>query len=138
MVNAGQSCIAGKRFIVVGPVAGGIRGGVRRGDARPTRWAIRAIRRTKLGPLQSVAARDQIHEQVEESVAAGARLLQGGESPTGRVPGIRRRCSTDVRPGQPAHDEEMFGPVAAIIEAADEEDAVRIANASSSASARAC
>ena len=85
---------------------------------------------TKLGPMQSVEARDQIHEQVQESVARGARLLLGGEVPDRPGAWYPPTVLTDVRPGQPAHDEEVFGPVAAIIEAEDEADAIRIANAS--------
>jgi succinate-semialdehyde dehydrogenase/glutarate-semialdehyde dehydrogenase len=83
---------------------------------------------TKLGPMQSVKARDDIHEQVRKSVDAGARLLLGGEVPDRPGAWYPATVLTDVRPGQPAHDEEVFGPVAAIIEARDEEDAIRIAN----------
>ena len=78
--------------------------------------------------MQSVKARDEIHKQVEESVANGARLLLGGKVP-GR-PGAWYPATVlgDVHPGQPAHDEEVFGPVAAIIAAENEADAIRIAN----------
>jgi succinate-semialdehyde dehydrogenase/glutarate-semialdehyde dehydrogenase len=83
---------------------------------------------TKLGPLQSVKARDDVHAQVRESVEKGARLLCGGEIPDRAGAWYPPTVLTDVRPGQPAHDDEVFGPVAAIIEARDEADAVRIAN----------
>jgi len=86
--------------------------------------------RTRLGPLVSVAARDQIHEQVEASVRAGARRLIGGTVPDRAGAWYPPTVLADVRPGQPAHDEEVFGPVAAIIEAADEREAIAIANAS--------
>jgi succinate-semialdehyde dehydrogenase/glutarate-semialdehyde dehydrogenase len=82
----------------------------------------------KLGPMQSVKARDGIHEQVKESIAKGARLLCGGEIPDRPGAWYPPTVLTDVQAGQPAHDEEIFGPVAAIIEAKDEEDAIRIAN----------
>jgi succinate-semialdehyde dehydrogenase/glutarate-semialdehyde dehydrogenase len=85
---------------------------------------------TKLGPMQSVKARDEIHRQVTQSVERGARLLLGGAVPEKPGAWYPATVLSDVRPGQPAHDEEVFGPVASIIAAADEADAIRIANAS--------
>jgi len=78
--------------------------------------------------MQSVKARDDIHKQVRESVAKGARLLLGGEVPDRLGAWYPATVLSDVQPGQPAHDEEVFGPVAAIIAADDEADAIRIAN----------
>jgi succinate-semialdehyde dehydrogenase/glutarate-semialdehyde dehydrogenase len=127
MVNGGQSCIAGKRFIVVSAVKQAFEKAftetmqaIEMGDPRDPS--------TKLGPLQSVKARDDVHAQVRESVEKGARLLCGGEIPDRAGAWYPPTVLTDVRPGQPAHDDEVFGPVAAIIEARDEADAVRIAN----------
>jgi succinate-semialdehyde dehydrogenase/glutarate-semialdehyde dehydrogenase len=129
MVNAGQSCIAGKRFIVVKAV--------REAFEQAFVGAMRAYEMgepreegTKLGPLQAIAARDEIHKQVEESIANGARCLTGGEIPDRPGAWYPPTVLTDVRAGMPAYDEEVFGPVAAIIEAADEAEAIRIANAS--------
>jgi succinate-semialdehyde dehydrogenase/glutarate-semialdehyde dehydrogenase len=129
MVNGGQSCIAGKRFIVVRDVLEAFEKAVvdeMRGYAigDPTQEG------TRLGPMQSVKARDEIHRQVTGSVKAGARLLLGGQVPDRPGAWYPATVLSDVRPGQPAHDEEVFGPVAAIIAAADEADAIRIANAS--------
>ena len=129
MVNGGQSCIAGKRFIVVRsilePFEKALTDAMRQfemGDPRREG--------TKLGPMQSVDARDAIHRQVSESVRKGARLLLGGKVPDRPGAWYPPTVLTNVLPGQPAHDEEVFGPVAAIIAAEDEADAVRIANAS--------
>ncbi len=129
MVNAGQSCIAGKRFIVVKGVRKAFETALieamaeyQMGDPRRPE--------TKLGPLQSLAARDEIHDQVRRSVNKGARVLLGGEIPDRPGAWYPATVLTDVKPGQPAHDEEVFGPVAAIIEAENEADAIRIANAS--------
>ena len=83
---------------------------------------------TKLGPMQSVKARDEIHEQVTASIAKGARLLLGGKVPDRTGAWYPATVLTNVLPGQPAHDQEVFGPVAAIIAAEDEADAIRIAN----------
>ncbi len=129
MVNGGQSCIAGKRFIVVRsilePFEKAMTDAMRKfemGD--PSREG------TNLGPMQSVEARDEIHRQVTESVRKGARLLFGGHVPDRPGAWYPPTVLTNVLPGQPAHDEEVFGPVAAIIAADDEADAIRIANAS--------
>jgi succinate-semialdehyde dehydrogenase/glutarate-semialdehyde dehydrogenase len=127
MVNGGQSCIAGKRFIVVRPMLDQFEKaltdamrGYEMGD--PTKEG------TKLGPMVSAKARDDIHKQVEDSVAKGAKLLLGGEVPDRPGAWYPATVLSNVRPGQPAHDEEVFGPVAAIIAADDEADAIRIAN----------
>jgi succinate-semialdehyde dehydrogenase/glutarate-semialdehyde dehydrogenase len=127
MVNGGQSCIAGKRFIVVPQIKRAFEEALMRhiqafamGD--PLQEA------TKLGPLVSVKARDEIHDQVAASLKAGAKLLLGGEIPDRPGAWYPATILTDVKPGMPAYDEEVFGPVAAIIEATGEEDAIRIAN----------
>jgi succinate-semialdehyde dehydrogenase / glutarate-semialdehyde dehydrogenase len=129
MVNGGQSCIAGKRFIVVRSVLDEFEQEMVE-VMREYRMGDPADETTKLGPMQSVEARDGIHRQVMESVRGGARLLLGGEVPDRPGAWYPATVLTDVRPGQPAHDEEVFGPVAAIIAADDEADAIRIANAS--------
>jgi succinate-semialdehyde dehydrogenase/glutarate-semialdehyde dehydrogenase len=127
MVNGGQSCIAGKRFIVVRPILEPFETalveamlGYDMGDP--------AKDDTKLGPMVSVKARDEIHRQVEDSIASGARLLLGGTIPDRPGAWYPATILTDVRAGQPANDEEVFGPAAAIIVAEDEADAIRIAN----------
>ncbi len=129
MVNGGQSCIAGKRFIAVQAVRPAFEAALveamrayTMGDPRDEA--------TRFGPLQSVAARDQIHAQVEASIRAGARLLLGGRISDRPGAWYPATVLSDVAPGQPAHDDEVFGPVAAVIEARDEDDAIEIANAS--------
>ncbi len=129
MVNGGQSCIAGKRFIVVRPVLEQFESALV--DAmRAYEMGDPAKDGTKLGPMQSIKARDEIHRQVTESVRKGARLLLGGHVPDRPGAWYPATALTNVLPGQPAHDEEVFGPVAAIIAAEDEKDAIRIANRS--------
>jgi succinate-semialdehyde dehydrogenase/glutarate-semialdehyde dehydrogenase len=129
MVNGGQSCIAGKRFIVVRSILEPFEKAMveamsafEMGDP--------ANEQTKLGPMQSVDARDEIHRQVTESVRKGARLLLGGNVPERPGAWYPATVLSNVLPGQPAHDEEVFGPVAAIIAANNESDAIGIANAS--------
>ena len=127
MVNGGQSCIAGKRFIVVRSIQEPFERAMveamsayRMGDP--------ADESTKLGPMVSIKARDDIHAQVTGSVERGARLLLGGTVPERPGAWYPATVLSGVVAGQPAHDEEVFGPVAAIIAAEDEADAVRIAN----------
>ncbi|MGA0607221.1 NAD-dependent succinate-semialdehyde dehydrogenase [Phenylobacterium sp. VNQ135] len=127
MVNAGQSCIAGKRFIVLASVREAFEQALVRemegyamGDPRADD--------TKLGPLVRVADRDGVHDQVRRSVEAGARLLTGGEVPDRPGAWYPATVLAGVKPGMAAYDEEVFGPVAAVIEAQDEADAIRIAN----------
>ena len=127
MVNGGQSCIAGKRFIVVRSVLDQFEKALVE-QMRGFVMGDPAEEGTKLGPMVSVKARDDIHEQVEKSVAKGARILLGGEIPERQGAWYPATVLTNVRPGQPAHDEEIFGPVAAIIVADDEKTAIEIAN----------
>ncbi|MFL6728941.1 MAG: NAD-dependent succinate-semialdehyde dehydrogenase [Sphingomicrobium sp.] len=127
MVNGGQSCIAGKRFIVVRTVLEQFESALTNAMRA---YEIGDPRRegTRLGPMQSVSARGEIHRQVSESVRKGARVLLGGKIPDRPGAWYPATVLTNVLPGQPAHDEEVFGPVAAIIAAEDELDAIRIAN----------
>ena len=129
MVNGGQSCIAGKRFIVVRQVLEQFESALV-AAMRPYEMGDPRREGTRLGPMQSVKARDEIHRQVSDSMRQGARLLLGGKVPDRPGAWYPATVLTNVLPGQPAHDEELFGPVAAIIAAEDEQDAIRIANAS--------
>jgi succinate-semialdehyde dehydrogenase / glutarate-semialdehyde dehydrogenase len=127
MINAGQSCIAGKRFVVLESVRAAFEKafvtamrGYELGDPSDPN--------TRLGPLQSVKARDEVHDQVKRSIAGGARLLLGGEVPQRPGAWYPATVLTSVGAGQPAYDEELFGPAAAIISARTEADAIRIVN----------
>ena len=127
LINGGQSCIAAKRFIVVGPckerfeqlLAARMQTAVM-GD--PLDEA------TTLGPQARHDLRDDLHRQVVESIAGGARCLLGGKIPAGPGAFYPPTLLTDVNEGMPAYGEELFGPVAAVIVADDEADALRIAN----------
>jgi len=127
--NSGQSCIAAKRFIVVEPIAQDFierftaeMGARRVGD--PLDPAI------SIGPQARLDLRENLHRQVRESVQRGAQVVLGGQLPGG--PGVfyPPTVLTAVQPGMPAFDEETFGPVAAVVRAKDEADAIRIANGS--------
>ena len=126
-VNAGQSCICAKRFIVEAPVYDSFleklvaaMKAVRMGD--PTDPA------TDIGPQARRELRDELHGQVTQAIAEGARPLLGCQVPAG--PGAYYPASVlaDVKPGTLAAREELFGPVAAVMRARDADDAVAIAN----------
>jgi len=127
LVNSGQSCIAAKRFIVVEPVADQF---IPRflEELRSRRVGDPLARDTQVGPQARVDLRDALHRQVEESITRGARRLLGGEIPPGPGAFYPPTLLTGVDKGMPAFDEETFGPVAAVIRAKDEADAVRLAN----------
>jgi succinate-semialdehyde dehydrogenase/glutarate-semialdehyde dehydrogenase len=127
LVNSGQSCIAAKRFVVVEPVR-----------ARFEELLVERIRARRMGnPLEDGVdvgpqarpdLRDDLHRQVEASVARGARVLLGGTVPDGPGAFYPPSVLSGVAPGMPAFDEELFGPVAAVVAAKDEKDAIRLAN----------
>ena len=127
MINGGQSCISAKRFIVHTDVH----------DEFVEKLADHMSRKlmgdphdagTDFGPQARVDLRDELHDQVERSVASGARVVLGGEVPDETGAWYPATILTEVRAGMAVYEEETFGPVAAVIRAADEEDAVRIAN----------
>ena len=124
--NAGQTCIAAKRFIVTPGIA----------DAFVARFVEAAGKlavgdpsdeATTLAPMARADLRDEVHDQVLRSVAAGAKLLIGGMPGQGgsHYPAT---ILDHVVPGMPAYNEELFGPAASILRARDDDDAVRIAN----------
>src|SRR5213593_3352491 len=127
LVNSGQSCIAAKRFIVVEPVADAfVERFVRELGSR--RVGDPLDRATQVGPLARADLREALHRQVQESVKRGAKLLLGGAVPDGKGAFYPPTLLAAVESGMPAFDEETFGPVAAVIRAKDEADAIRLAN----------
>jgi succinate-semialdehyde dehydrogenase / glutarate-semialdehyde dehydrogenase len=127
LLNSGQSCIAAKRFIVVEAVRARFEElFIEKMKAR--RMGDPMDEATDIGPLARHDLRNALHRQVTQSVAQGARLLLGGTLPPGPGAYYPATVLTDVRKGMPAFDEELFGPVAAIVAVPDEAAAVRAAN----------
>lgn len=125
--NNGETCIAAKRFVVTEKVYEPFKkafvkamADLKCGD--PTSSEV------DLGPMARKDLRDKMHEQVEESVKKGAEILCGGKVPEGEGYYYPATVLGSVKPGQPAYDDEIFGPVASLIKAKDDEDAMRIAN----------
>ncbi|HEX2165304.1 MAG TPA: NAD-dependent succinate-semialdehyde dehydrogenase [Thermoanaerobaculia bacterium] len=129
LINSGQSCIAAKRFLVVDTVYDDFeRLFVERMAMK--RMGDPSDESNDLGPQARWDLRDDLHEQVRRSVEAGARLLLGGEVPDGPGAYYPPTVLAGVEPGMAAFDEEVFGPVAALVRVAGEEEAVELANRS--------
>jgi succinate-semialdehyde dehydrogenase/glutarate-semialdehyde dehydrogenase len=128
-INAGQACIASKRFIVVDAVADAFE--------RKLTEAVAELRigdpldaRTDVGPLARPDLVDDLRRQVEASESAGAAVATGGFDH--ELPGcfVRPIVMTGVTPDMPVFQEETFGPVAAVVRVADEQEAIEVANRS--------
>jgi succinate-semialdehyde dehydrogenase/glutarate-semialdehyde dehydrogenase len=125
--NAGQSCIAAKRFILEKPIA------KRFIDLMSQRMAELRVGDpldldTQVGPLARVDLRDELHRQVRASVRAGAKIATGGQKVRGAGAYYQPTVLTDVRPGNPAYEQEFFGPVAIVITVPTAEAAIKTAN----------
>ncbi|MGB3151848.1 MAG: NAD-dependent succinate-semialdehyde dehydrogenase [Maribacter sp.] len=125
--NNGETCIAAKRFVIV--------------EAVYEKFKMAFVEAMKnvtignpndstveLGPIARADLRETLHDQVEESIKNGATILCGGEMPEGKGFYYPVTVLEHVKPGQPAYDDELFGPVASLIKARNEDDAMRIAN----------
>ncbi len=127
LLNSGQSCIAAKRFVVHSAVIGEF-----------TEMVVARMRAAvmgdpfedgvEVGPIARADLRDLVHSQVERSVAAGAELLCGGRLPDGPGCFYPPTVLAGVRKGMAAWEEEIFGPVATVIEVRDDDEAVEVAN----------
>jgi succinate-semialdehyde dehydrogenase/glutarate-semialdehyde dehydrogenase len=127
LINGGQSCIAAKRFILPESLAPAFE--ERFVDLmKSKRLGDPLEETTDVGPQARHDLRDDLHRQVTDSIARGARCLLGGEIPDGPGAFYPPTVLTGVAKGMPAYDEELFGPVAAIIRVHDEEEAIRVAN----------
>ncbi|GGG46545.1 NAD-dependent succinate-semialdehyde dehydrogenase [Bizionia arctica] len=125
--NNGETCIASKRFIAVEAVYEQFKEGFVKAMSQLTLGDPKD-KKTQLGPLARKDLREDIHKQVTESVANGAEILCGGQIPKGDGYYYPATVLGNVKPGQPAYHDELFGPVASLIKAKDAEDAMRIAN----------
>ena len=127
MTNMGQSCVAAKRFILHQSIA----------DEFVNRFRER-LSNLKMGdpldestgvaPLSSVEAAAQLEDQVNRSVAGGTKVILGGKRPSPDSAFFEPTILTNVKKGTPAYDEELFGPVAAVMVVPDEEAAISVAN----------
>ena len=116
LLNAGQSCIAAKRFIVVPEVLAEFTTSFT-AEFQKIKWGNPHDSENQIGPLARHDLRNALHEQVRENVEAGAKLAFGGVLPKDAGAYYPPTVLTNVTPGMAAFDEELFGPVAAIIPA---------------------
>lgn len=127
LINSGQSCIAAKRFVVAESVYDEF--------VRELTEIMKSKKvgdpfeeDTDVGPQARQDLRDELHDQVQKSVENGAKVILGGQKPDGEGAYYPVTILENVKPGMPAYDEELFGPVAAIIKVKDENEAIQVAN----------
>ncbi|MEA1873690.1 MAG: NAD-dependent succinate-semialdehyde dehydrogenase [Bacteroidota bacterium] len=127
LLNAGQSCIGAKRFLVHDKIYDEF--------ISAFKQVMQAVEpgaplndKCKMGPLANTSFRDDVHYQVEKSIKAGASCILGGKIPDMKGAFYPPTILTDVKPGMPAYDEELFGPVASVIRVKNDKEAIRIAN----------
>lgn len=127
LINNGETCVAAKRFIVVDSLYDDFRERIVKkfADAKSGDPMDDA---SDLGPLARKDLQEKLHEQVEDSVAKGATIAVGGQLPEGKGSFYPATILENIEKGQPAYDDELFGPVASLIRAKDQDDALRIAN----------
>lgn len=126
--NSGQSCIAAKRFIVEASVQEEFTA-LLIDEFKQKIMGDPSTTSSDIGPLARIDLRDELHQQVLKSKKKGAKILFGGEIPEHKGAFYPPTILSNVRQGMPAFDEELFGPVASIITATDEEEAIALANA---------
>lgn len=127
LINSGQSCIAAKRFIVVEDVFDPFLEQMVKG-MKSKKVGDPFEESTDVGPMARENLRDDLHQQVQKSIEAGAECVLGGEISHRNGAYYPPTVLTNVSPGMPAYEEEFFGPVASVIKVRDEKEAIKVAN----------
>jgi len=127
LLNAGQSCIGAKRFIVVDEVYPEFLEHFTH-EMNLAYFGDPTDSQTTMGPLARTDLRDELHQQVVQSVKKGAEIILGGEIPHRKGAFYPPTILENVKPGMPAYDEELFGPVASVIRVQNETEAIKVAN----------
>ncbi|TWT91174.1 NAD-dependent succinate-semialdehyde dehydrogenase [Neorhodopirellula pilleata] len=130
MVNAGQSCVASKRFIVVEEIANDFIAGITEQMAA-LQLGDPMDADTTLGPLSSEKAAEAVRKQVQSAIDAGATVVLGGDRPPREGAFFNPTILTDVTSDMTTFDQEIFGPVATVYVVKDEPEAIQLANHSS-------
>ncbi|MDZ7657836.1 NAD-dependent succinate-semialdehyde dehydrogenase [Fodinibius sp.] len=127
LINSGQSCVAAKRLIAVEDIYDEFLEAVfhkmnekKMGDPFNSS--------TDIGPMARKDLRDELHDQVEQSVGAGAECILGGSIPNRKGFYYPPTILTEISKGMPAYEEELFGPVASVIKVKDTREAIKVAN----------
>lgn len=127
--NAGQSCIAAKRFILHKDIYQDFRQKLQK-KIEETKVGDPMEKETQMGPLSSESIRDELIQQIEESVKAGAKKTIVGEVPKEKGAFYPITVLENISPGMPAFDDELFGPVFSLIEASSDDEAIELGNQS--------
>lgn len=125
--NAGQTCIAAKRFIVLEDIYDEFKEKFV-ATMKSISYGHPIDDEPDMGPLAREDLRNKLHDQVQESVKKGATVLCGGSIADGAGYFYPATVLENVKPGMPAYDDELFGPVATLIKVSNEDEAIRIAN----------
>ena len=128
-LNAGQSCIAAKRFIVVDEIADAFVAGFS-AAASQLKYGDPMNKQTTLAPMARHDLRDELHQQVEKSISLGAVAALGCHLIDNSGAFYPASILDQVQPGMPAYDDELFGPVASVIRVSNEQQAITVANQS--------
>lgn len=127
LINSGQSCIAAKRFIVVEDNYDLFIENIRK-LMKGKRIGDPFEEDTDVGPMAREDLRDELQDQVQKSIEAGANCVLGGQIPDRKGSYYPPTILTEVTEGMPAYEEEFFGPVASVIKVKNEQEAIRVAN----------
>jgi len=127
LYNNGETCVSAKRFVVADKVHDAFVDAFV-AEMKKINMGDPTDENVQLGPLSSQDQFETVRDQVKESVDKGAKVLCGGEVPDRTGAYYPATVLSDLKPGMPAFDDEIFGPVASIIRAKDDEDAMRLAN----------
>ena len=127
LYNNGETCVSAKRFIVADKVHDAFVDAFV-AEMKKINMGDPTDENVQLGPLSSQDQFETVRDQVKESVDKGAKVLCGGEVPDRTGAYYPATVLSDLKPGMPAFDDEIFGPVASIIRAKDDDDAMRLAN----------
>lgn len=127
VINNGETCVSAKRFVVTEKNYDTFKNAFASAMSDLTVGDPNE-QSTDLGPMAREDLRDELHEQVVESVKAGATVLVGCEIPVKKGFFYPASILENVKPGMPAYDDELFGPVVSLIKVADDEEAINVAN----------
>jgi len=127
VINNGEACVSAKRFVVTQKNYEEFRKGFKEAMEN-IKFGDPEADDTDLGPMARKDLREKLHDQVSDSITGGATIVCGCEIPKGKGYFYPASILENVMPHTPAYDDELFGPVASLIKAKDDEDAMRIAN----------
>jgi succinate-semialdehyde dehydrogenase/glutarate-semialdehyde dehydrogenase len=128
LLNSGQSCIGAKRFIVVEKIYDEFLKKFKN-EMKVKKMGDPMKENTDIGPMARYDLRDELHEQVTQSIEKGAKAILGGKIPRNRKGAFYpATILVNVKKGMPAYEDELFGPVASVIKVADQAEAIEVAN----------